>query len=72
MIKTLRKQVLSGLCLALLLATLFLATPTPVLATGQGTQHCHFVCCLYVSGWCVWTGCIECVDIGVPFPQPTP
>jgi hypothetical protein len=73
---TLRKQVFAGLLMALLIMTAILFTPASTVATsGGGDVHCHYVCCLYVSGWCVWTGCIECYTIDpatgqrIPFPS---
>lgn len=64
MINTLRKQVLAGLYIALLLIAIVLAAPTPTLAdTGNpGDEHCYWGCCLYISSWCVWH-CIVCEDV---------
>lgn len=56
------KKVVSGLLLALALISISAIMPTPVNATARdGEVRCHYVCCLEISGWCVWTGCIECL-----------
>jgi hypothetical protein len=61
--KNLGRLVFSGLILSLLFAGMLYASPafTPQ-RINTNVQHCHWGCCLSVSGWCVFS-CIVCEDI---------
>ncbi len=60
------RQVLLGLLLSLLLSGVVFGTGgfgPPTVNTNDNT-HCHWGCCLSISGWCVWT-CIVCDEVPV-------